>query len=103
MSGPQPFAITANGRTQVAPTCADFVIVANAGLVTIGTQQFPTTFSIVGPSADTQWVMEMTPLFLGSAGAGAAQLSLDPASLQACLQPGGTSILTFTGAAVFAF
>ena len=104
MSGNQPFAISGGGTTEIYPTCADMVIAGNGGLVTIGTQQFATTFFIAGPAADSQWVMAMTaPILSGSAGAGTAQLSLAPASLQACLQPGGTNTLTFTGAAVFAF
>ena len=103
MSGNQPFAMSGGGQTEVAPTCADLVVLGNGGLVTIGSQQFSSLFSMVGPSAESQWVLAMTPLIPGSAGAGTAQLSLDPASLQACLQPGGTSTLTFTGVAVFAF
>ena len=101
--GSQPFAVSGSGTTEIMASCADFVLVGNGATVTIGAQQFPASIYLAGPTAASQWVMELTPIYLGSGGAGAGVLSLAPASAQACLQPGGTTSLTFSGSAVFGF
>ena len=96
----QPFAVSASGTTYVTATCADFVVLGGGATVSIGTAQYPTTMYMAGPGAGSQWVMEMTPVGLGTGGAGVAELALDPASLQACTH-GGASTLNFSGGAVF--
>lgn len=101
--GGQAFAMSGSGTTELTASCEDFVLVGNGATVTVGAQQFAASIYLVGPTAASQWVIELTPIYLGSGGAGAGALSLAPASAQACLQPGGTTSLTFSGSVVFGY
>lgn len=100
--GTQPFAMQGSGTTVGAATCANFVIVGGGATVTIGSAQYPTTVYFAGPTTASQWIMVITPIGPGQGGAGVAQLTLATASLQSCMQPGGTTSLNFSGPAAFA-
>lgn len=92
------FSFFAQGWTTVAPTCAE-ISSANA----FGTVTFSGTYSVMlafaGPTAATTLqAFSTTPLIGGITVVGPFVLST--ASLQACLQAGGTTSLQYVGAVV---
>lgn len=97
LNGPVAFSLVGHGQTIGSPICAS-ITAMGAGTVTLGSS-YPIAFALAGPAAAELIGMAPTsPLQAG--GAAAALLSITPASLQACLQPGGTTSLQYTGAAV---
>jgi hypothetical protein len=70
------------------------VVGATGGLFTVG-------ILIEGPTAGPQIALVVDDGSL-TGEIGIAQLSIDAASLEACLQPGGTTSLSYTGTAFFA-
>lgn len=86
-----------SGMTDGPATCAGFVAPNGVGTITIGGNGGPITFDIAGLTAAP--LLTVMGSQAGLTGAGA--LALSPTSLEACLL-GGTTVLQYTGAAVFA-
>jgi hypothetical protein len=97
--GAIPFGLTGSGNTLGSPTCAS-ISGLGTGSITVG-NTYPIAYTVSGPAAGAQLVMLPSQALQGG-GAGVAQLSITPASLQACLQPGGTTSLQYTGTALVA-
>ncbi len=76
-----------SGVTVTPPTCADFLSDDGGANAFVGSTPFTFAFTLASATAAGQ--MAMTS-FVTAGGAGAAQLPLTQASLQACEQPGGT-------------
>jgi hypothetical protein len=101
--GPQTFYLNGSG-TLTALSCTVItssngggqlqVVGATGGLFTVG-------ILIEGPTAGPQITLVVDDGSL-TGQVGVAQLSINAASLQACLQPGGTTSLNYTGTALFA-
>jgi hypothetical protein len=97
-AGTLPFRVLGSGNTVGAPTCATISSVG-AGSFTLGAT-IPIVYALTGPAAGAQLLIIPSSALQG--GAGVAQLSITPASLQACLQPGGTTTIQYTGAVLVA-
>jgi hypothetical protein len=93
------FTLSGGGTTIGAPTCTDFVSLNGGGLMTVGGTSENVSWIITGPTAAAQAVFETTSS-LTTGGSGVVELSLTPASLLACMQPGGASSLEYSGTAV---
>jgi len=91
--------ITGAGATVGTPTCTDFVGSGGA-TVTVGSSTYDGTLYIAGPTASSDWALEMTP-GPSTAGAAAGDMSISTPSLDACMQ-GGTTTLDYTGTVVVA-
>ncbi|HXA27543.1 MAG TPA: hypothetical protein VN193_02245 [Candidatus Angelobacter sp.] len=97
LNGPVAFSLIGHGQTIGSPICASITAIG-AGTVTLGSS-YPIAFALAGPAAaELIGMLPSSPLQGG--GAAAALLSITPASLQACLQPGGTTSIQYTGAVV---
>jgi len=96
--GTTQVSITASGWTAVAPTCAQIVSANGSGSAFVGSSTYPVNLGFAGPTAAPQFVAYTpAPLVGPTALALTGPLMLSAASLQACLQPSGTTSLQYTG------
>jgi hypothetical protein len=93
--------IGGRGWTAVPPTCAQIVSAAGTATATVGSVTYPVAFTVTGPTAAPQLVMSSLPQVYPLGINAAAQLLIAPASLQACLG-GGTTTLQYTGVVLIA-
>jgi hypothetical protein len=100
-SGTQSFSVAGNAPTVGPSSCASLASAGGSGLLSIGGHTYSVSLYIGGPTASPEFAMVVTDA--STIGSGLAQLSITPASLQACLQPGGTTSLNYTGTVLFAF
>jgi hypothetical protein len=86
------------GQAAVPPSCVQWIGTA-PGSVVVGPDTYPVTFAVAGATAAPELVIlaGSLPQFLPLGVSGIGQLAITTASLQACLQPGGTTTLQYTG------
>jgi len=94
-----PMTISGGGATLGTPTCTEFAG-SGMGVVTVGAGQWSGILAIAGPTSSSDWGLVLTPT-LSAAGAATGDMSMDPTSLDACMQ-NGTSTLDYTGTVVLA-
>jgi len=94
---PGSLVISGSGMTDGPPTCAEFTSVNGVGTISVGMSSGSVTFDIAGLTAAPLMALTMAQTGL----TGVAALTLSPASLEACLL-GGTTVLQYSGAGVFA-
>ncbi|HEV7678961.1 MAG TPA: hypothetical protein VGQ42_10375 [Candidatus Dormibacteraeota bacterium] len=89
---------SASGTTIAAPTCVQLASSAIPGSLMLGAASYPVTITVAGATAAPLVVARSTqlpgPVALGT-------VAISPASMQACLQ-GGTTTLQYSGALVVA-
>lgn len=99
-NGPASLSISGSGATVGSPTCTDFVG-SGAATITVGTSGYNGNLYIAGPTASSDWALNMIPVGPSTAGTAAGDMSISTASLDACMQ-GGTTTLDYTGEVVVA-
>ena len=93
-----PLFLQAGGWTPVAPTCTLLTPGAAGGTLTLGATPYGINTAVGGSTAMPE--MAVGPATIGVSGvsvSGTASLTITPESLQQCLQPGGTTLLQYTG------
>jgi hypothetical protein len=100
--GSSALTIHASGTTLGPATCGAISSANVLGNITVGTTVYSALIAFSGPTAGT--ALLITPANPSvQLGVGAGLLSVTVPSLQACLQPSGTTTLQYTGAAVIVF
>jgi len=95
-----PFSFTGSGVISGTPTCSGFLSSGGAQMQ-VGSFFYPTVqFTLTGVTAGSQMTIVNST---SGVDVGAAQLSLTTASLNACMQPGGTTTLQYSGVVTMAF